>query len=518
MKRLQFGQVMISPLERRLFAICGGMFRWHPLQVIPSTGTTAMPPRCLRIRSYFATSDLSQCAMAAARSFSSSSIWARTPARSPWIWPPSLDTTASWSASCFSRSVSPLLISSYSPASLRISSSAPWFVFLAMSSSRASAAYSRVVFSSERRDSHLRTFSFSRWRSSSFCRRPRSLSARRPRCASSAAFASSRAPSISFRRAGCRSDCWARSRILRSTFCSSSSALSLSRDTFPRSPVRAAREGADSFATEAPPCQSARARACPGVDRAAHPIPAAAAEWARQDSNLHATGYEPAALAVELRAPGSSYFRRSRTRARPSIPDTRDGSNSRAAREAATLRRREGRVRLCRRRRARLQRGAGGRRRSQWRGPEEIRGRIGAPLPPRLRERIRSLRVRGRRDRLHERGPLRDRGGGGSGIPGPPARSVAEEAVRRGRQLSRDRAYVRGQYQGPARRQHRRPDRHLCEPEHLDQPWSRVRATRRPRIRRNDPLARLHTERLAGPFRRARRDRLLLLVSDLSKL
>ena len=25
-------------------------------------------------------------------------------------------------------------------------------------------------------------------------------------------------------------------------------------------------------------------------------------EWARQESNLHATGYEPAALAVELRA------------------------------------------------------------------------------------------------------------------------------------------------------------------------------------------------------------------------
>jgi hypothetical protein len=33
-------------------------------------------------------------------------------------------------------------------------------------------------------------------------------------------------------------------------------------------------------------------------------IRAVAAEWARQDSNLHATGYEPAALAVELRAPG----------------------------------------------------------------------------------------------------------------------------------------------------------------------------------------------------------------------
>src|SRR5438105_15609615 len=71
------------------------------------------------------------------------------------------------------------------------------------------------------------------------------------------------------------------SRILRSTCCSSSSAFSFSRDNVclpgpAFSPLR--------------PEMSMRC---------------VTSVWARQESNLHATGYEPDALTVELRAPGA---------------------------------------------------------------------------------------------------------------------------------------------------------------------------------------------------------------------
>src|SRR5436309_3443655 len=497
MNRLQFGQVRISPPERRLLAICGGMLRWQPLHVIPSTGTTAMPPRCLRIRSYFATSDLSQWAIAADRSFSSSSMLARPPARSSWICLPSLATTASFSASCFSISASPFLISSYSPASLRISSSAPSLVFLAMSSSRASAAYSRVVLSSERRDSHLRTFSFSSWRSCSFCRRARSLSARRPRCASRAAFASSRPPSICLSRAGCRSACWARSRILRSTFCSSSSALSLSsRDTCPLSPVRGGG-GADRFATEATHCQRSKRKhaLCQRLEtkgRKHGPGRIRTCMRPVMSRLLWPLSYGPAAIL--LRSAGR---------------DARE--NSRVAREPVMLRPRESRTRLRRCPRAVLHFGPRRRRRSQRRQPPEHARQLRDEPPGGLRQRLRSVRIRRRSDRLHDRGSLRLRGRGRRRLPRAPARILLEEAVRRAGQLSRDRADHCRQHQGEAGRQHRLPEHHLDKPDHPAQLRLRLRAAHRPFRSGDHHRSRLHAQRFDRPFRLARRDRLLLL-------
>ena len=94
-----------------------------------------------------------------------------------------------------------------------------------------------------------------------------------------------RSASIWRRRAGCFSASPVRSRILRSTCCSASSAFSFSLDNvcLPSGPAfsRLRREMST----------LARGRSLPG-----------GADWARQESNLHATGYEPDALTVELRA------------------------------------------------------------------------------------------------------------------------------------------------------------------------------------------------------------------------
>src|SRR5467141_2231006 len=230
MKRWQFGQLMISVPVSRLFAICGGMFRWQPLQVPATTGTTATPPRCLRMRSYLLTRERSQRSTSRFRSASSTAIRPCTPSRTLLISAPSRATTASLSASACSADSTCLRTSPYSPASRLISSSAVWLVFFAMSSSRASAAYSRGVFSSLRRDSHLRTLSFSSCSSCSFWRRARSLSASRPRVVSRCVLAWLRSASICLRRAGCFSASMERSRILRSTCCSSSNAFNFSRD------------------------------------------------------------------------------------------------------------------------------------------------------------------------------------------------------------------------------------------------------------------------------------------------
>ena len=83
MKRWQLGQVSTSLPVRRLFAICGAMLRWHPLHVIPTTGTTAIPPRCLRIRSYRERSDRSTTAASLVR-FSASLFSRASAASAAW--------------------------------------------------------------------------------------------------------------------------------------------------------------------------------------------------------------------------------------------------------------------------------------------------------------------------------------------------------------------------------------------------------------------------------------------------
>ena len=52
MQRWQLGQDIGSIAMWSVLAICGGMFMLQPLQVPLITGTTATPPRCLRMRSY----------------------------------------------------------------------------------------------------------------------------------------------------------------------------------------------------------------------------------------------------------------------------------------------------------------------------------------------------------------------------------------------------------------------------------------------------------------------------------
>src|SRR5207245_759150 len=56
------------------------------------------------------------------------------------------------------------------------------------------------------------------------------------------------------------------------------------------------------FRTAQAPPPGGEACAPPSADLSTPGVSAKFLEWARQDSNLHATGYEPAALAVELRA------------------------------------------------------------------------------------------------------------------------------------------------------------------------------------------------------------------------
>src|SRR3989449_1267093 len=429
MKRWEFGQVRISLPVIRLLAICGGMLRWHPLHVPPTTATTARPPRCLRIRSYLFTSDRSHRSSSRLRSASREAIRPCSPSSTVLISAPSRAITASFSASACSAASTCFFSSPCSRASLLISSSAVWLVFFAMSSSRASAAYSRGVFSSFRRDSHLRTFSFSSWRSCSFCRRARSLSARRPRTASRWALAWLRSASICLRRVGCFSASLERSRILRSTCCSSSSAFSFSRDNvclragllFRPCAARCQRSGS-----------AARSGRTSGPARIRAQGAAPAGKWARQESNLHATGYEPAALSVELRA-------RDRTHTTPGggiRPHWRRycaGANARPGDRAGAFARARRRDRPVSRKPPRPRRAC-----------EDHRARGSG-------QRIRALRLRGRMRELAHRSARRARGRRRGRLSWPAARIRVAPSVRRRRPILSRRALPRRKHAGQPR-------------------------------------------------------------------
>ena len=69
--RLQFGQVSIELARARMMASWGGMLRWQPRQVSPTTGAMATPARRRLMFSYFARSAGSTSFAASARRASS---------------------------------------------------------------------------------------------------------------------------------------------------------------------------------------------------------------------------------------------------------------------------------------------------------------------------------------------------------------------------------------------------------------------------------------------------------------